>query len=129
MSDLNAIGLIGVLLIAASFSQFHVAMVLRNVNAGILGGVVGGVPVPFEFRWRTLWQVQLPTNMIMGAVTLLVAFVFLRIADNVEDAATSTLAQACSWLFFVTSTIWLVSGPVFYATYMRQLRGAEAEAD
>jgi hypothetical protein len=127
MSNLHAIGLIGALLLAASFLLFHMAMVLRNVNAGLLAGVVGGVPVSYEFRWRTLWQVQLPVNMTAGVVALLVAFAFLRITDTVEDAAIATLAQACGLLFFAESALWLVSAPVSYAAVMRMLRKAKAD--
>ena len=127
MSNLHAIGLIGMLLIAGGLLIFHAAITIRNGNAGIIGGVLGGAPIPREFRWMTLWHVQLPATLGAGVVVLLIAFVFLRIAGLVEDAATTTLAQACALAFFTFSAFFLVSAPVSFAALMRLLRKTEAD--
>jgi len=46
MSNQHAIGSIGAILLAASFLLYHATKTPRKMNAAILGGVVGGVPVP-----------------------------------------------------------------------------------
>jgi len=112
MSDLYAIGLMGALLIGAAFLLFHMASELRKGNAGLIAGFVAGVPVSREFGWRTFLQFQVPANIVVGIVALLVGFLFLRIADNVEDIATATLAQACAVPFFGVSALALVSSPL-----------------
>jgi len=127
MSNLNAIGLIGALLIGASFFLLHAIVVIRNGIAGILGGVIGGVPVPYEFRWRALWNFQLPVTMNSGVLALLFAFLFLRVGDNIKDAATVTLAQACAVAFFAFSAMFLTIGPLTLASHARALRKVEAD--
>jgi hypothetical protein len=64
--------------------------------------------------------------MSVGVIGVLVASVFLRIADLVEDAATATLAQTCALVFFAGSALFLVSAPVSFAALMRLLRKAES---
>jgi len=127
MSNADAIGLIGALLIAGGFLMFHAAITIRNSNAGILGGVVAGAPIPDEFRLMTIWQVQLPVTASMGVIALLVAFVFVRIADLVEDPATATLAQTCALAFFGASALFLVSAPVSFRALSRLIRKTKAD--
>ena len=106
--------------------MFHAAITIRNGNAGILGGVIAGAPIPREFRAMTLWNVQLPITMSTGVIAVLVAFLFLRIADLVEDAATATLAQTCALVFFAGSAMFLVSAPVSFVALMRLIRKIES---
>jgi hypothetical protein len=74
----------------------------------------------------TLWNVQLPVTMSTGVIAMLVAFVFLRIAELVEDAATATLAQTCALVFFAGAALFLVSAPVSFAAVMRLIRKVES---
>ena len=122
MSNEHAIGLLGALLIGGSFFLLGATWFVRNGNAGILGGVIGGAPVPYEFRWRVLWSVQLPIIMNTGVVALLFGFLFLQVAEKVEDASISTLAWACSFVFFTFSAMYLVTGPFVIAANARALR-------
>lgn len=122
MSNLHAIGLIGALLMGGSFLCFHVVIVLRRDNAGILGDVIGGAPIPHEFGRQTIWRVQLPLTLCSGAFALLLAFVFLAIADNVGNASIATLAQACAILFFGATALLMISAPVSFVALTRMHR-------
>jgi len=110
MSDLHATGLIGALLVAATFLIFHVSMTANRIDAEIITGVVGGVPVPRKFRWWTLLNIEIPLSFFAGCFAVLVAFVFLRIGDGVENADVAWLAQACAVFYFSLSALWLVTG-------------------
>jgi hypothetical protein len=66
--------------------------------------------------------VQLPVTVFSGAVALVVAFVFLAIADNVGDTSIATLAQACAVVFFGVSAMFLISAPVSFAALLRMHR-------
>ena len=129
MSDLYAIALTGALFLGGCFFMLCAAVVVRNGNAGIIGGVIGGVPVTYEFRWRAFWNVQIPVTMSTGVFALLFGFVFLQIGSSAQDAATVLLTQASSVAFFGISAIFLVTGPFVVADTARQLRKIQAEAD
>jgi hypothetical protein len=59
MSNLNAIGVIGALFIAACFFLHHVLITFNRKNIEIITGVAQGVPTPQDMRWRTLMLVPL----------------------------------------------------------------------
>jgi hypothetical protein len=122
MSNLYAIGLIGALLLGGSFFLLNVVIAIRRDNAGILGGVIGGAPIPHEFGRQTIWRVQLPLTISAGGTALLVAFILLAVADNVEEPSIATLARACAILFFGSSALFLVSAPVSFAALLRMHR-------
>jgi hypothetical protein len=119
MSNLNAIGMIGALFLVGNFLSFHAVIVLRRDNAGILGGIIGGAPIPHEFGRQTIWRVQLPMTFFAGACSLVFAFVFLAIADNVPDTSIATLAHVCAIVFFGGSAMWLISAPASFAALLR----------
>jgi len=129
MSNLQALGMIGALFIPASFFMLCAGVVVRNTNAGILGGVVGGAPVSYEFRWLLIWNFELPMTMSTGVIALVFGFLFLQIGSNIEDAATATLAQGCAVTFFAFSALFLLLGPLTVADTVRQFRKIRAEAD
>jgi hypothetical protein len=122
MSNVQTIGMIGALFIVGYFVVFHAAVVIRRDNAGILGGVIGGAPIPHEFGRQTIWRVQLPATVFTGAVALVVAFVFRAIADNVGDASIATLAQSCAIVFFGITAMAMISAPVSFAALLRMHR-------
>jgi hypothetical protein len=122
MSNLHAIGLLGALWIGGSFFMLGATWFVRNGNAGIIGGVIGGVPVPYEFRWRVLWNVQLPIVMNTGVFALLLGFIFVQFAEKIEDAAIGSLAWICAFVFFTFSALYLIMGPFVIATNARSLR-------
>lgn len=127
MLNLCAIGLMGALLLAGASLLFHWAVVLRKSNAGLIAGIVAGVPVPREFRWRTFLQINVPAMAITAIVAMLVGFLFLRIADTVEDIAIATLAQVRAVPFFGIAAIGLVSVPLSQVYIARMIRRPEAD--
>jgi hypothetical protein len=129
MSDLRVIALAGALLLGGCFFLLYSAVAVRNGNAGIIGGVIGGAPVTFEFRWRAFWNVQVALTMGPGVFALLFGFMFLQIGSSAQDAATVLLTQACGVLFFAFAAMFLVTGPFVIADTARQLRKLEREAD
>ena len=122
MSNLHAIGLIGALLLGGSFVLSSTMLKIRSVNAGILGGVIDGAPIPHEFGRQTIWRVQLPVTISAGAVALLTASLLWAVAGTVEDASIATLAQTCAFFFFAQSVFFLVSAPVSFAALLRMHR-------
>ena len=122
MSNLGTIGMIGALFFIGNFLLFYAVIVIRRENAGILGGIIGGAPIPHEFGRQTIWRVQLPATVFAGTFSLVFAFVFLAIADQVPDTSIATLARACAIVFFGGSAMWLVSAPVSFAALLRMHR-------
>ena len=127
MSNINVIGVIGALFIAASWFAHHIIITFNRKNLEITSGVSQGVPMLPEMRWRTLWQVQVSTVGFAGAFNLVIAFSFLAIGDNVDDAYVRLLAQACAWIYFSFSALWFIAGPTALTTVSRLLRQAEAD--
>ena len=126
MSNINVIGVIGALFIAASWFAHHILITFNRKNLEITSGESQGVPMLPEMRWRTLWQVQVPMVGFTGAFTLVIAFSFLAIGDNVDDAHVRLLAQACAWVYFSLSALMFIAGSAALAGISRLLRQAEA---
>jgi hypothetical protein len=127
MSNITVIGVIGALFIGAGFLLHHIIITFNRKNLEITSGVAQGVPMLSEMRWRTLWQVQVSTVAFMGAFSLVMAFLFLAIGGNVDDAHIGLLAQSCAWIYLSFSALWLIAGPAAIAVILRLLRQAEAD--
>jgi len=127
MSNINVIGVIGALFIAASWFMHRVLITFNRKNLEITSGASQGVPMLPEMRMRTLWQVQASTVGLAGAFALMIAFFFLAIGDNVDDAHVRLLTQACAWIYFSSAALWFISGPAALAAVSRLLRQAEAD--
>ena len=127
MSNINVIGVIGALFIAASWLMHRVIITFNRKNLEITSGVSQGVPMLPEMRWRTLLQVQVTMVGFTGAFALVIAFSFLAIGDNVDDAHVRLLAQACAWFYFSLSALMLIAGSAALAAISRLLRQAEAD--
>jgi len=112
MSNLAAIGMVGALLIAATFLMYHITITMNRKDAEIITGFMGDVPLPRSFRWWTLLQIELPIAFFTCGFGVLVAFVFLLVAHNIEDADIAFLAQGCAVLYFGFSAMYLLAGAV-----------------
>lgn len=127
MSNLVAIAVLGGLLISASLASYHILITFNDKMVEIVTGLARGVPVPREMRWRTLTQVQLPTLAFSAAISLLVAFLFFAIGDNVESADLRSLARLCAWPFIAMSAVWLLAAPLVIARVATQLRKGKGD--
>jgi hypothetical protein len=125
MSNFQAIALIAALLISASVASHHTMITFNNKMIQVVTGVVQGVPVPREMRWRTLMQIQLVTLAFAASVALLVAFLFFAIGDNVADGRIQSLAHLCSMPFIAISAVWLLAAPLAITRVASQLRRAD----
>ena len=112
MSNINTLGIMGALLIGGSFILYHLLSGTHEKNPVIALGVADGLPVSMEYRWVTLRQMVAPVILFQGVFALLMGFTFLQIADNVEAAGISALAQLCAWMFFVIAIASLTVGPL-----------------
>jgi hypothetical protein len=127
MFNLHAIALIAALLISASAVSYHIMITFNNKMIQVVTGIVQGVPIPREMRWRTLMQIQLTTLAFAAAVALLVAFLFFAIGNNVEDAEIQSLARLCAVPFIAVSAIWLLAAPLAIIRVASQLRRADSD--
>ena len=112
MSNLAAIGLIGALLIAATFFLYYVAVTANRIDAEVVSGFVQGVPVPRRFRWWTLLNVELPTAFLSVGFSAVMTLVFLQIGLNLDDEGVALLANACAIFFLAFTALYLVVGVV-----------------
>ncbi len=127
MSNINVIGVIGALFIAATLSMHHFIITFNRMNIGITSGVAQGAPMLPAMRWRTLMLVQVPVVAVAGSFALMMAFAFWTIGDNVDDADVSLLAQACAWLYVCLAALLLVAAPVAIAGIASLLRKRERD--
>jgi len=96
MSNLNAIGLLAMIIISGTFVAVYATSKAREVAADIVTGVVHGVPVSMKHRWLSLY------NVWMGYVTAVVLLILIlglaawQIGANVSDANVRLLAYLCA---------------------------------
>jgi len=83
MSDPYVIGMIGALFIAATFFNYHFAIMFNRKNIEIVSGVFDGVPLPLEMRWRMLTITQVVTLGFTAAVNFVLAYCFVTIGNHV----------------------------------------------
>lgn len=112
MSNVISIGIIGALLIGATFLLYVIGIGINSKGGEIASGVVRGVPMSIDFRWLTLFQIQVPLVLLSGVFSLLVGFVFQQIAANIEDPKVHGLAMMCSLMYFVTAFLILAAGSI-----------------
>jgi len=127
MSDPYVIGMIGALLSAAFFFNFHIMQTISRRNIEIVSGVADGAPVPLEMRWRTLTILQVLTVGFVAAFDLAIAYCFMTIGNHVVAPDVRLLAQVCSWIYISTSVAFLIVGPAVIVAVSRLLRQAEAD--
>jgi hypothetical protein len=127
MSNINVIGVIGALFIAACFFLHHVLITFNRKNIEIVTGVAQGIPTPQDMRWRTLMLVQVTSIGFAGAFALLMALCFRAIGDNVVDADVRFLAQVCAWIYVSLSALLLIAGPATITSTASVLRKSERD--
>ena len=112
MSEINVIGVIGALFIAAFAITVHVVHLINRKNIEIVTGFVQGVPISWDVRWRMLMALQVPVIAFTGAMHLIMAFTFRTIGESVDHADVELLAQVCAWVYLCVACIILLLGPV-----------------
>ena len=127
MSEINVIGVIGALFIAAGFFTHRILVVFNRKNIEIASGVSQGAPMPLEMRWRTLMQMQVLTVGFTAGSDLVIAFCFWAIADKVSDPDVRLLAQICAWMYLSIAAAFLIVGPAIIVSMASLLRKAEAD--
>ena len=127
MSEINVVGVIGALFIAASFFMHRVLVVFNRKNIEISSGVSQGAPMSLEMRWRTLVQMQVLTVGFVAGFNVVIAFCFWAIADKVSDPDVRLLAQACAWMYASIAATFLIVGPAIIISMASRLRQAKAD--
>jgi hypothetical protein len=126
MSNLNAIGLLGGLVIAGTFVVVWGASKAREVAADIVTGVVHGVPVPMKYRWLSLYNVWVGYMTAVVLLALILGLVAWQIGANVSDANVRLLAYLCAaygGTAFIGAFIRSVSQFVFHRALLRESEG------
>ena len=96
MSNLNAIGLLALIVISGTFVVVYATSKAREVAADIVTGVVHGVPVSMKHQWLSLY------NVWVGYMTAVVFLAFIlglaawQIGANVSDSNVRLLAYVCA---------------------------------
>jgi len=128
MSEINVIGVIGALFIAAGFFNHHAAQMANRRHIEIVSGVAGGgVPITHEMRWRTLMTLQVLASGFMAALNLVMAYCFMTIGNHVVAPDVRLLAQVCAWIYISVSATALIMTPTTIVGTSRLLRKAEAK--
>jgi len=127
MSEINVIGVIGALFIAAGFFMHRIMVVFNRKNIEIASGVSQGAPMPLGTRWGTLMSAQVLTVGFTTGFDLVIAFCFWAIADKVSDPDVRLLAQACAWMYVSFAATFLIVGPAIIVSMVSHLRKAEAD--
>jgi len=116
MSNINVIGVIGALFIATVATSVYMALVINRRNIEIATGVVEGVSISWDLRWRNLLALQVPMYAGLGAFNLIMAFAFRAIGANLAHSAdVQVLAWLCAWLGLCMGCLALTLGPVALA--------------
>jgi predicted benzoate:H+ symporter BenE len=122
MSNVYAIGVIGVLLIGATALLAFIVFAINKKNAEVVTGVMGSVPVTTDFRMMTLLQIQVPVVVVSTTFAFLIGFAFLQIGDHVQDAAVARLASGCGFTYLFIAATFFLMGMVAVVAMVVHLR-------
>lgn len=122
MSNEVAIALIAASSFPGFFCYIYTSRLANAVATEIVTGVVGGMPVPAEFRWRLLYQRWVYyVCPAIGAAVAATAINF-KLARLAVDRGVQTLAYFVAFGFGLAVVGWLLSGFSEFAYYRRVLR-------
>jgi hypothetical protein len=93
---------------------YHVALGLNAKNHEVLTGLVDGIPTQLDYRWLTLFHINIPITLFVAALALLMGFLLRAMAQGIEGSAQSEVVNACAWYFFVAGTLFLTQGPLSF---------------
>jgi len=127
MSNLNAIGLILVTLLAGGALIIYLARTANKRLDAVLTGVVDGIPASLKHRQLMLYNMYFQYLGGIIALSIIIALGFVQMADNVSDPGIKNLAYAAAVLAGFPGFNWLILGTSagFYSA--RVLRRAEAD--
>ena len=127
MSDLNAIGMIAAIFIAALFVQVRADKHIHDRGDDIITGTVRGIPTSLKNRWVMLLQHWMPNVSGQILFGLIMAVAMVGIARNVDDEFVQGLAYMCAIGGGYVVVFWLILGPWYFFYLMSILRQAEAD--
>jgi hypothetical protein len=127
MSNLNAIGLILVTLIAGSFFLTYASNTINKRADMIIVGVVEGVPVSTKHRYLMLYHIYLSQLGGVIAVSIVIAVGCLQIADSVTNSDVTMLAYLVAGLGAFAAVYGLVLGTSYFIYCLQLLRETKRE--
>jgi hypothetical protein len=127
MSNLEAIGLILLLLLAGVFVTTYVVIHLHRRSDALTTGMLGGVAISPKERRMILVQEWLPLASAISGLDLILALSLMEIAANVVDESVMLLAWLSAGLSGFGAVFMTVQGSVFFAGWLSILRDADAD--
>jgi hypothetical protein len=127
MSNLNAIGLILVILVGGGFLIIYLARTTNRRLDAALTGIVDGARVSRKHRQLMLYNMYFQYLGGIIAFSIIFAFGFVQIADHLSDPGIKNLAYAAAVLAGFPGVTWLLLGTSSGLHCARVLRQAEAD--
>jgi hypothetical protein len=121
MSNLSTIGMILALAIVAYAIVIYASNELAKIVDTILAGVVEGVPMSKKNRQLKLYHIYVGQLGAVIAISMIMAFGFVRIAENATGSGARTLAYLCAGLGAFAALQWFVLGISYLLHCMRVL--------
>ena len=126
MSNLNAIGLILVTLLAGGALIIYLARTANKRLDAVLTGVVDGIPASLKHRQLMLYNMYFQYLGGIIALSIIIALGFVQMADNVSDPGIKNLAYAAAAIAAFPAGTWAVVGTTGGLYCARVLREAKA---
>lgn len=125
MSDLNAIGVIGALLISGTFVLFYCTAKINERSHEIINGVVAGLPLSHRYRSWLLWMTWMPQWAALVAVSVIFATIFFVIAGVAGSDEISRVAYLCTGAAGFSAFFFLIFGIPHIGLCISVLRDAK----
>lgn len=127
MSNLTALGLILVTLLAGYAVIAHASNTLNRRADMIVVGLVDGVPVSKKHRYLMLFHIYLSQLGSVIALSAILAVGYVRIADNLDDPGVRNLAYLVAGLAAFAAINWLLLGTSYLIHCWQVLRQANGD--
>jgi fructose-specific phosphotransferase system IIC component len=126
MTNLEAIQLILLLLLACAFVTVYMATHLHLRGDAVLTGMLRGVSISPAARRTILFQEWLPLVTAIAVVDLILAVGLVLIAETVDER-TAILAWLTAWLSGLSAVQVALQGAIRLTSALSILRQAEAD--
>ena len=124
MSNSIAIALIAASSFPGFFCYIYTSRLANAVATDIVTGVVGGMPLPAEFRWRLLYQRWLYYVLPAVGAAVAASAINFKIARLAVDGGVQSVAYLVAFGFALAVVGWLLTGLSEFAYYRRVLKEA-----
>jgi hypothetical protein len=126
MSDPTALALTITSFFLGVFTYLYVIRWAHSVTVAIISGVIGGMPVPPDWRWLMLYNKWFPLLATAVAGGAFVSGVNMKIASLSEDPGVKAVGYLVALFAALVALGCLLGGAAEFAYLRSVLRQAEA---